>query len=101
MINGKYALHKKKILQDFYYNLLPQQSNKALALAEFLENLPTGVADPPLHDDLPDEHVFTISLDDPWYGRYSSLFWACKSNETFPFIKVIYDFQVLMTGLDD
>ena len=44
------------------------KSKKALALAEFLLYLPTGISNPPINDDIPYEHLFVISSDDRWYG---------------------------------
>jgi len=44
------------------------KSKKALALAEFISDLPTGATEPPVNYNLPDEHLFAISSDDPWYG---------------------------------
>jgi len=38
---------------------------KAFSLAYILFDLPKYVVDPPLNDDLPSEHLFTISLDNP------------------------------------
>ena len=41
---------------------------KALALATLMTNLPPLTASSAPKDDLPDDFLFIISTDDPWYG---------------------------------
>lgn len=44
------------------------KSKKALALADLISDLSSGFVEPPLNENFPDEHLFTITSDDPWYG---------------------------------
>jgi hypothetical protein len=64
IINGKFT-HWIFILQDFDLEFATPKSNKALVLAKFRSNLPSGALDPPLNNDLPNEHLFFISSEDP------------------------------------
>ena len=68
VINGKVSYYII-ILQEFGLEVSTPKSKNFLALTEFISNLPISVVDPPLDDDLPDEHFFTILLDDAWYGN--------------------------------
>lgn len=67
IINEKYA-RWVVILQELDLEFVKQKSKKGFSLAEFITELPTSMRDPPINDDLPDEHLFAITLDDPWYG---------------------------------
>jgi hypothetical protein len=39
-----------------------------LVLVEFIFDLPSDTKDTPVNENFPDEHLFFISSDDPWYG---------------------------------
>jgi len=67
ILTGKYA-HWVVILQEFDLEFVTPKSKKGLALAELISELPTGAQDTPVNDDFPDEHLFAITADDPWYG---------------------------------
>jgi len=67
IINGKYA-HWIVILKEFYLKFVMPKSNKGLTLTELIYELPTGARDPLVNDELPDEHLFFITSDNPWYG---------------------------------
>jgi hypothetical protein len=67
VINGKYACWII-ILQEFNSEFVTPKRKKSLPLIEFIFYLPVGASDPPLIDDLLDEHMFSISIDDSWYG---------------------------------
>ena len=41
---------------------------KALALATIMTDMPPLTASSPPKDDLPDDFLFVISTDNPWYG---------------------------------
>lgn len=56
------------ILQEFNIEFITPKSNKGSALVELISDFPIGVPGPPVNDDLRDEHLFTITSDDPWYG---------------------------------
>ena len=56
------------ILQEFDLEFVSPKSTKALALATLMTNLPPLTASSPPKDDLPDDFLFVISTDDPWYG---------------------------------
>lgn len=64
IINGKYACWIL-ILQEFDLEFVMPKSKKYLALAEFISELPTGARDPLVNDEIPDEHLFVITSDDP------------------------------------
>ena len=67
ILTGKYA-RWVVILQEFDLEFVTPKSKKGLALAELISELPTGSQDPPVNDDFPDEHLFSITSYDPWYG---------------------------------
>jgi hypothetical protein len=67
VINGKFVCWIV-VLLEFDLEFTTPKSKKSLDLTEFIFDLVTGVTDPPLNDYLPDEHLFTILLDHPWYG---------------------------------
>ena len=65
-INGKYA-RWIVILQEFDLEFVKPKSKKALALTELISELPTRACDPLVNDELPNEYLFVITMDDPWY----------------------------------
>jgi len=67
IINGKYTLWVV-ILQEYDLEFSTLKSKKAFSIAEMITDLPSGTHDPPLHDQMTDEHVFPISSIDEWYG---------------------------------
>ena len=56
------------ILQDFDLEFVSPKSTKALTLATIMTDLPPLTTSSPPKDDLPDDFLFVISTDDPWYG---------------------------------
>lgn len=67
IINGKYACWIV-ILQEFDLEFVTHKSKKGLALTELISKLSTGAHDPSINNELPDEHLFVITSDNPWYG---------------------------------
>ena len=67
ILNGKYACWFV-ILQEFDLEFVTPKSKKGLVLAELISDFPTWTQDTPINDALPDEHLFSITTDDPWYG---------------------------------
>ena len=56
------------VLQEFDLEFMSPKSTKALALATLMTDLPPLTTSSPTKDDLPDDFLFVISTDDPWYG---------------------------------
>ena len=56
------------ILQEFDLEFVSPKRTKALALATLMTYLPPLSASPPIMVNLPNELLFFISTDDPWYG---------------------------------
>ena len=56
------------ILQEYDLKFSNPKSKKYLDLAQLISYIPTSISDSLINYDLPDEHLFTISLYDPWYG---------------------------------
>jgi hypothetical protein len=66
-VNGKFT-QWIVILQEYDLDFSTPKSNKALILAELVTTLPSNTTSAPVNIDFPDEHLFYITLDDPWYG---------------------------------
>ena len=56
------------ILQEFDLEFVSLKRTKALALSVLMTYLPPLTTSPPPKDDLPDDFLFVISMEDPWYG---------------------------------
>jgi hypothetical protein len=56
------------ILQEYDLEFSTPKSKKALVLAELVMALPSDTPNTPVNTDIPDEHLFYIASDDPWYG---------------------------------
>ena len=56
------------VLQEFDLEFVSLKTTKALALATLMTDLPPLTTSSPPKDDLPDDFLFVISTDDPWYG---------------------------------
>ena len=56
------------VLQEFDLEFVSPKSTKALTLATLMTDLPPLTMSSPPKDDLPDDFLFVISTDDPWYG---------------------------------
>ena len=66
MIGGKYNIWIM-ILQEFDLDFMSAKSKKSLVFAELISKLPCG--EEIVYDEsFPDEHLFLISPQDPWYG---------------------------------
>jgi hypothetical protein len=66
-VNGKFA-RWIVILQEYDLEFSTPKSKKALVLAELVTDLPSTTPSAPVNTDFPDEHLFYIASDDPWYG---------------------------------
>jgi hypothetical protein len=55
------------ILQEYDLEFSTPTSKKALVLAELVTTLPSDTTSAPVNTDFPNEHLFYIPLDDPWY----------------------------------
>jgi hypothetical protein len=55
------------ILQEYDLEFSTPKSKKALVLAELVMALPSDTTSSPVNTDFPDEHLFYITSDDPWY----------------------------------
>jgi hypothetical protein len=67
-INGKFA-RWIIILQEYDLKFSTPKRKKALILAKLIMNFPSDTTSPPVNTNLPDEHLFFIPSDDPWYGN--------------------------------
>jgi hypothetical protein len=66
-VNGKFT-QWIIILQEYDLKFSTLKSKKALILAELVTALPSDTTNAPVNTDFPDEHLFYITSDDPWYG---------------------------------
>ena len=55
------------VLQELDLEFVSPKSTKALALAALMTDLPPLTVSSPPKDDLPDDFLFIISTEDPWY----------------------------------
>jgi hypothetical protein len=55
------------ILQEYDLEFSTPKSKKALVLAELFMALPFDTPSTPVNTDFPEEHLFYIASDDPWY----------------------------------
>ena len=56
------------VLQEFDLGFVSPKSTKEFALAMLMNDLPQLTTSSPPKDDLPDDFLFVISTEDPWYG---------------------------------
>jgi hypothetical protein len=56
------------IFQEYNLEFSTPKSKKALFLTEFFTALPSDTTSTPINIDFPDEYLFYITSDDPWYG---------------------------------
>ena len=56
------------VLQEFDLEYFSPRSKKALMLAMLMTDLTTLTMSTPPKDDLPNDFLFIISTNDPWYG---------------------------------
>ena len=66
-INGKFS-RWIVILQEYDLEFSTPKSKKALVLTELVTAFHSDTTSAPVNTDFPDEHLFYITLDDPWYG---------------------------------
>jgi hypothetical protein len=66
-VNDKFA-RWIVILQEYDLEFSTPKSKKVLVLAELVTALPSDTNSAPVNTDFPDEHLFYITSDDPWYG---------------------------------
>jgi hypothetical protein len=55
------------ILQEYDLEFSTPKSKNALVLAELVTTLPSDITSAPINTDFPDEHLFYITTEDPWY----------------------------------
>jgi hypothetical protein len=67
-VNGKFA-RWIIILQEYDLEFLTPTSKKALVLFKLVMALPSDTINAPVNNDFPDEHLFYITSDDPWYDN--------------------------------
>jgi hypothetical protein len=65
-VNGKFA-RWIFILQEYDLECSTHKSKKSLILTELVTTLPSNTTSAPVNIDFPDEHLFYITSDDPWY----------------------------------
>jgi hypothetical protein len=65
-INGKFS-RWIIILQEYDLKFSTPKSKKSLILAELITTFPSDTTSAPVNTDFPDEHLFYITSDDPWY----------------------------------
>jgi hypothetical protein len=65
-INGKFS-RWIVILQEYDLKFSTPKRKKALVLAELVTTFPSDTTSAPVNTDFPDEHLFYITSDDPWY----------------------------------
>ena len=81
MIGGKYN-RWIVILQEFDLEFMSAKSKKSLVFAELISELPGG--EEMIYDEsFPDEHLFLISPQDPWYGDIIVYLQTVKFPSTF------------------
>jgi hypothetical protein len=66
-VNGKFA-RWIVILQEYDLEFSTPKSKKALVLTELVMTLPSDTTSAPVNTNFPDEHLFYITSNDPWYG---------------------------------
>ena len=67
MIGGKYS-RWIVILQEFDLEFSKATSKKSLVFSKLMCDLPCALRDSEPNDSFPDEFMFLISTNDPWYG---------------------------------
>jgi hypothetical protein len=65
-INGKFT-RWIIILQEYNLEFSTPKRNKSLVLAELVTAFPYDTTSTPVNTKFPDEHLFYITSDDPWY----------------------------------
>ena len=59
------------ILQEFDLDFQSSKSKKSLVFAELIVEFSVEEDVAIEEDSFPDEHIFLISISDPWYARYT------------------------------
>jgi hypothetical protein len=67
-INGKFT-RWIVILEEYDIEFSTCKSKKVLVLAKLITNFPSNAKASPVNTDFPEEHLFFIPFDDPWYGN--------------------------------
>jgi hypothetical protein len=67
-INGKFS-RWIVILREYDLKFSIPMSKKSLFLAELVIAFPSDTTSSPVNIDFPDEHLFYITSDDPWYDN--------------------------------
>jgi hypothetical protein len=66
-INGKFS-RWITILQEYNLEFSTPKSKKSLILTELVTAFPSDTTSAPVNTNFPDEQLFYITSDDPWYG---------------------------------
>jgi hypothetical protein len=66
-INGKFS-QWVIIIQEYDFEFSTPNRKKSLTLIEFITTFPSDTTHILVNSDFPDEHLFYISSNDPWYG---------------------------------
>jgi hypothetical protein len=66
-INGNFS-RWIVILLEYDLEFSTPKRKKALILAKLIMDFPSNTTSPSVNTNLPDEHIFFIPLDNPWYG---------------------------------
>jgi hypothetical protein len=67
-INGKFS-QWIVIVQEYDLYFSTPKRKKALILTELIMTFPSDASSSPVNIEFPDEHLFYIPSDDPWYGN--------------------------------
>ena len=68
------------ILQEYDLEFVTPKRTKALALASLMADFPPSSTSPPITINIPNEYLFIISTEDPWYGGI--LLYLCTQNSS-------------------
>jgi hypothetical protein len=91
-INGKFS-RWIVILQEYDLEFSTPKSKKSLVLAELIMTFPSDTTSSPVNTNFPDEHLFYIPSDDPWYGMIFLSTSEHKNSETTS-LEMIIDVSV-------
>ena len=80
MIGGKYNKWIV-ILQEFDLEFVLEKSKKSLIVAKLISNFPSEAKELVCEDTFVDEHIFLISMLDPWYGDIIIYLQTLKMND--------------------
>jgi hypothetical protein len=82
-INGKFS-QWIVILQEYDLEFSTPKRKKSLILDELIMTFPSDTTSSPINTNFPDEHLFYIPLDDPWYDDLLATYEHKNSETTSP-----------------